>query len=184
MTLDTERLNLSELTHRDAAFVLRLLNEPSFIEQIGDRNVRTLEAARGWIDSGPSASYARLGFGLWRVSLKSGDEPIGICGLLKREGLQDPDLGFALLSPFWSRGYAWEAAQAVKAYARDVIGLRTIAAISLPDNTRSMHLLTKLGFVAVKRVRLSDNDNDLVLLTCDLQAQARMTAGEDAVRKP
>jgi RimJ/RimL family protein N-acetyltransferase len=172
MTLHTERLTLRDLTHADAAFVLRLLNEPAFIQQIGDRHVRTLDAARAWIDGGPTASAARFGFSLWRVGLNHDDSPIGICGLLKRDQLQDPDLGFAFLSEFWSRGYAYESAVAVKAFARDALEIRRLAAIVLPGNVRSIGLLERLGFRAEGTVRLAADEPELVLMMCDLAGAA------------
>ena len=168
MTFDTDRLNLSDLTHEDAHFVLRLLNEPAFIAMIGDRQVRTPEDACGWIDSGPAASYARHGFGLWRVSLKANGEPIGICGLLKRETLECPDLGFAFLAAFWAQGFALESARAVTVYARDVLRLTTLAAIAQPHNARSIHLLETLGFAAVGRTCLLPEQTDLMLFMCAL----------------
>ena len=113
--LETPRLELRRLTVDDAPFMLGLLNEPSFIQFIGDRGVRTIEEAQTYISLGPMASYARFGFGLYLVELKSPRTPIGICGILKREELPEPDIGFAFRPAFWSQGYAWEAASAVKA---------------------------------------------------------------------
>ena len=123
MVLETPRLSLRRFTTADAAFVLRLLNEPSFIQYIGDRGVRTLDDAAGYIEQGPVASYRRHGFGLYLVELKDGT-PIGTCGVLKREELDHADLGFSLVPEFWSQGFAFEAAHEVKLYARDLLGLR------------------------------------------------------------
>ncbi len=110
MVLETHRLRLRRLSVDDAGFILRLLNEPSFIQNIGDRNVRTIEEARAYILNGPVASYETHGFGLWMVETKDAGTHIGICGLLKREVLEDVDIGYALLPEFWSRGYALESA--------------------------------------------------------------------------
>ncbi|HEY3474967.1 MAG TPA: GNAT family N-acetyltransferase, partial [Anaerolineales bacterium] len=118
--LETERLLLRQLETDDASFILELLNEPSFIQNIGDRNVRTLEDACAYIVNGPVKSYERNGFGLYLVALKDTNESIGMCGLIRREGLEDVDIGYALFPKFWSKGYAAEAALAVKEYARDV----------------------------------------------------------------
>ena len=113
LELETARLKLREFSADDAAFVLRLLNEPSFIEFIGDRGVRTLTDAERYLRNGPMASYRHHGHGLLRVSLKDGDIPVGMCGLVKRDTLPAPDIGFALLPDFWGRGYVTEAAEAV-----------------------------------------------------------------------
>ena len=143
--LETKRLILREFTFDDAAFILTLLNEPSFIRYINDKNVRNLEDARQYIDNGPMASYARNGFGLYLVELKNSGVPIGMCGLLKREELPDADIGFAFMPEFWCKGFAFEAARAVMTDARERLGLKRILAIVMPDNTTSIKLLKKLG---------------------------------------
>jgi ribosomal-protein-alanine N-acetyltransferase len=127
--LFTERLELREFSAADADFVLRLLNEPSFLRYIGDRGVRTSEDARRYIADGPVAGYARHGHGLLRVLRKSDGAGIGMCGVLKRDTLPDPDIGFSFLPQYWSQGYALEAARAVMAHARGVLGLERILAI-------------------------------------------------------
>ncbi len=154
----TERLILRRLTTDDATFIFELVNEPSFIQNIGDRNVRTQEDAVGYIQKGPMASYAQHGFGLYLVELKDSLIPIGISGVLKRETLEHPDIGFAFLPRFWGRGYAFESAAAVMTHARTVLGLNQIAAITSPDNERSIKLLEKLGFEFQGMKRLSDNE--------------------------
>ena len=110
--LRTERLVLRHLTEDDAAFVLELLNERGFIDNIGDRNVRDLEGARRYVSEGPGASYRTNGYGLWLTVLRATGEPVGICGLVKRDGLEDADIGYAFLERYWGQGYAREAAQA------------------------------------------------------------------------
>lgn len=142
----TDRLELREFDAGDAAFILRLLNEPSFLRHIGDRQVRTLDDARRYIETGPAASYARHGFGLYRVGLREAGTAIGMCGLLQRDTLPHPDLGFAFLPAYWSRGYARESAQAVLRDARVRLGLGRILAITSPDNDSSGRLLLRLGF--------------------------------------
>jgi RimJ/RimL family protein N-acetyltransferase len=155
---DTERLTLRRLGEDDAAFVLELLNEAPFLRYIGDRGVRTLDDARRYVSTGPQQSYARRGFGLYRVELRAGGEPLGICGLIKRDTLDDVDLGFAFLQRHWSRGYAHEAAAAVMALAREVHGLERVVAITSPDNEASMSLLRKLGFRLEGQVRLTPDE--------------------------
>jgi RimJ/RimL family protein N-acetyltransferase len=144
--LTTERLELREFTADDAAFVLRLLNEPSFLRYIGDRGVRTLEDARKYIADGPVAGYARYGHGLMRVVRREDGAEVGMCGVLKRDALPDPDIGFSFLPEYWSQGYALESAHAVMSHARDVLGLERILAITTKDNEPSMRLLGKIGF--------------------------------------
>lgn len=166
--LETERLLLRQFSTHDAAFILELLNEPSFIQNIGDRGVRTLADANSYISNGPVASYAKNGFGLYLVALKETSESIGMCGLIKRAGLDDVDVGYAFLPRFWSKGYAMEAARAVKEYAKDVVGLRRIVAITDPANEASIRVLEKLGFRYEKMVRLSADDIDLKLFGIEL----------------
>ena len=143
--LETERLLLRPLTTGDAPFILTLLNEPSFLQYIGDKKVRTLEDAREYLSNGPIASYERNGFGLNLVELKDSHASIGMCGLLKREELPEPDIGFAFLPDFWSKGFAYEAAAAVMNDARERLKLRRILAIVNPDNYASIALLERLG---------------------------------------
>jgi [ribosomal protein S5]-alanine N-acetyltransferase len=154
--LETERLVLRRMSLDDDAFVRALLNEPSFIRYVGDRGVRTLDDARRYIADGPLASYERVGFGLYVVEARVDQAPIGICGLLKRDTLEDPDLGFAFLPRFWSKGYAYESASAVLTYGRTALGIRRILAITSPDNNASIRLLLRLGFSYEGTRRLSE----------------------------
>jgi RimJ/RimL family protein N-acetyltransferase len=166
--LETERLILRQLTTEDAEFILELLNDPSFIQNIGDRKVRTIDDAGSYIVNGPVASYAKNGFGLYLVLLKETSESIGMCGLIKRDGLEDVDIGYAFLPRYWSRGYAVEAARATKAYAKDMIGLKRIVAIVDPANEGSIRVLEKIGLRYEKMVRLSADDIELKLFGTDL----------------
>ncbi len=154
--LVTARLRIRELIADDAAFMLALLNEPSFIANIGDRGVRTLDDARGYLEGGPLASYRRHGFGLYLVELGADGAPIGICGILQREELPHPDLGFAFLPAHWKQGYAYESATAVLRHARETVGIRRLLAIVNPANAPSIHLLEKLGFRFESRTRLGN----------------------------
>lgn len=125
--LDTARLRLEPLAGRDAEFIHGLLNQPSFLRYIGDRGVHTLEDAQRYIREGPVECYERYGFGLLRVGLKPDGTPIGMCGVLKRDALPDPDLGFSFLPAYWSQGYALEAARAVMRHAREVVRLGRVS---------------------------------------------------------
>ena len=163
MILETPRLVLREFTHEDDAFVLRLLNEPSWLRFIGDRGVRTLPDARRYLDDGPRRSYARNGFGLWCVVPKGGDAPVGMCGLLRRDTLADVDVGFAFLPEAWGRGYARESAAAVLDHARDVLGLRRVLAITDPENAASIRVLERVGMLREGTVRMPGESIDLLL---------------------
>jgi RimJ/RimL family protein N-acetyltransferase len=167
--LETERLILRQLTENDAEFIFELLNDPSWIQNIGDRHIQTLEDARSYIVNGPVASYDKNGFGLCLIVLKETEESIGICGLIRREGLEDVDIGYALLPRYWSKGYAAEAARAVKEYAKDVVGLKRMVAIVDPANEASIRVLEKIGLQYEKMVRLSADDIDLKLFAIDFQ---------------
>lgn len=168
MLLTTDRLRLRGLSADDAAFMLRLLNDPSFLRNIGDKGVRTADEARAYILRGPASGYEKLGFGMWLVEEKESGAPAGICTLLKREALDDVDIGYALLPEFWSRGYASEATSALISYARDTLGLKRLVAVTAVDNQSSVRLLEKLGFRFERMVKLSDDDVDLKLFAFDL----------------
>lgn len=166
--LETDRLTLRHLSTNDAEFILELLNEPSFLRFIGDKGVRTLADARDYILNGPVAMYNRLGFGLYLTELKEDGAPIGICGLIKRDALEDVDIGFAFLPKFWAKGYAYEAASAVMAYGKDILGLKRIVAITSPDNDASGKLLEKLGMRFERIIRLSEGAEEVRLFASEV----------------
>ena len=153
------------LNAKDAPFILTLLNEPSFLRFIGDKKVRTVEDAEQYIQTGPAASYERHGFGLCLVELKDAHTPIGICGLLKRDELPDPDIGFAFLPDFWNKGYAFESAAAVMNDARERLNLSRILAITNQDNESSIKLLQKLGLHVERVIKMSNDAAELFLLS-------------------
>ena len=165
--LETERLRLCALGLGDAAFILRLVNEPSWLEHIGDRHVHDLEGARRYLRDGPLAMYERHGFGLYRIERKADAASLGMCGLLKREQLEHADIGYALLPEFCGAGYALEATTAVLDYGNRVLALQPIAAITTPSNRRSIALLDKLGLHYAGMLQL---DGDAELLSLYLQA--------------
>ncbi len=170
IVLETERLILRRLSTDDAEFVLELLNEPSFLRYIGDRGVRNLEEAKQYILNRLVTSYERNGFGLYLVELKESSIPIGISGLVKRDTLPDPDIGFAYLPAYWSKGYAVESAAAVMNYAREVLGLTRIVAITSLDNEASAKLLGKIGLRFERLIKLSEDAEEVKLFTLEVSA--------------
>jgi RimJ/RimL family protein N-acetyltransferase len=161
--LHTARLQLRELAEADAPFMLQLLNEPSWLQFIGDRGVRTLAEARTYIITGPQQSYARDGFGFYLVADRENQASMGICGLVRRDFLEDVDIGFAFLPDFWGRGYAFEAAKAVLDFARDSLGLQRLVAITAPENEASSKLLHKLGLRIEGRITYPQDEVELLL---------------------
>jgi ribosomal-protein-alanine N-acetyltransferase len=156
------------LTPDDAPFMLALLNDPDFLRNVGDRGARTLDDTRTYIVNGPMAMYDMYGHGLYLVVERATGESAGICGLLKRDSLEDVDIGFAFLPAFRGKGYAAESAAAVKDYAGDVLGLTRLVAIARPDNAASIRVLEKIGMKAARLVRLPHTDLELGLFAVDL----------------
>lgn len=173
IVLETKRLVLSRLSVDDAEFILRLLNEPSFLENIGDKGVRTLQDARDYLLSGPIDSYEQFGFGLYLTSLRESGIAIGICGLLKRDSLDDPDIGFAFVPESWGNGYATESTAAVLAYGKRTLDLSRIVAIVSPANNDSTRVLEKIGLRYEKPVRLAQNAAEISLYAIDLPKDDR-----------
>jgi RimJ/RimL family protein N-acetyltransferase len=164
--LDTERLHLRTLTLDDAPFYLQVVNSPGFIEFIGDRGIRTEDAARKAIGEGPMAMQATLGHSLCMVERKEDGAPIGMCGLIKRDTLPDVDIGYAFMPQFFGRGYATEAAAGVLAYAR-TLGIRRLLAITSPDNAGPNAVLKKIGMHFEELVHLTPEDTGTLLYAYD-----------------
>lgn len=143
--LETERLVLRPFTETDAPFVLTLMNSPGWLAFIGDRNIRTPEDAVSYLQNGPMKSYGINGFGLSLVGLKTTGTPVGTCGLLQRDYLAHPDIGFAFLPDYMGQGYAVEIASATLTYASETLHIPVVLATVLPANTRSIRLLEKIG---------------------------------------
>ncbi len=165
--LETERLTIRHVVAADAAFIVELVNEPAYIANIADQGVRSVDDARTYIAERLTASYERYGFGLFGVALRNSAELIGVCGLIKRKTLGDVDIGYAFLERYWGNGYAVEAAAAVLAYGRDVIGLKRIIAITAPDNVASANLLRKIGLHYEKTYQLTGYEGDTVQFGID-----------------
>jgi len=161
--LETPRLSLRHVDERDAPFILELVNDPGWIRFIGDRNIRDLDAARRYIAEGPVAMYREFGFGLYLGELKAAATPIGLCGLVRRDGLDDVDIGFALLARFRGQGYAREAARAVMDHALGTLGLPRVVAITAPDNRASQRILEALGLSFERMIRLCDGAPEIML---------------------
>jgi len=168
IVLETDRLTLRRLTPDDAPFMLAMLNDPDFLRNVGDRGARTIDDTRTYILNGPMAMYDIYGHGLYLVSERTSGEAIGICGLLKRDSLEDVDIGFAFLPSARGQGYAVESAAAVMAYGRDVLGLTRVVAIVRPDNVASIRVLEKIGMRPERLVQLSHTDHQLMLFGQDL----------------
>jgi RimJ/RimL family protein N-acetyltransferase len=158
---ETQRLRIRHFTKQDSEFIIHLLNEPAFITNINDKQVRSIEDAIKYLTDGPMASYKKFGFGLYLVELKATSSPIGMCGLLKRDALDDVELGYSFLKQYWSMGYAQESALAVLRSAKNDFGLSRVIAITKVDNLRSSSLLEKIGFNFEGMIELYGSSNKL-----------------------
>ena len=161
MILETPRTRLRELTPADAPWIQVLVTQPSWLRNIGDRGVHDLASAEGYIRNGPMASYARHGFGLWAVERKADGTPLGICGLLQRDYLDAPDLGYAFLEAHQGQGYASEVTEATVRHARAVLGTGTIDAIVDPENAPSIRVLEKLGMHLVGPITVPGSETPI-----------------------
>ncbi|MGL5007009.1 MAG: GNAT family N-acetyltransferase [Plesiomonas sp.] len=145
LLLQTARLQIEYITYTDAQFICDLLNDDGFLRYVGDKQVRNIEQACSYIEQGPQQSYQTFGFGLYKMVLTRTQQPIGICGLIKRPELKDVDIGYAILQPYESQGYVKEAAQACLQYGYQQLKLPRIIGITDPKNIRSINVLTQLG---------------------------------------
>jgi RimJ/RimL family protein N-acetyltransferase len=163
MIVETPRLRLRELKVDDAEFVFTLVNEPSFLSNIGDKGVRNLDDARQFILEGPWTRQEKRGYGQFLVELKESGVPIGICGLLYRDSLDVTDVGFALVPEYWRLGFAYEAADAVLNYGHSTLGIDGIVGLTSKENLASIRVLEKLGMKFERTVKMSDDDPGTVL---------------------
>jgi RimJ/RimL family protein N-acetyltransferase len=161
--LNTGRLSLREFTLDDTKFIIELLNSPGWLQFIGDRNVKTEEQARNYLLNGPLKSYKENGYGLSLVEKKDDNKAIGMCGILNRDNLENPDIGFAFLPDFNGQGYAYEMASATLAYATDKLKIPNISAIVVAENKRSIALLEKIGLRFIKTFSLPGSEEELQL---------------------
>lgn len=165
--IETERLILREFNANDSKFILDLLNTPAWIKYIGNRGVHSIEDAQSYIMNGPAKSYETNGFGLWMIELKSTGTAMGMCGLIKRAGLEDIDIGFALLPGYEGKGYAYEAASATMDFARKK-DIPRVVAITLEHNENSIRLLKRIGLQFEKMITLPGDDEELMLFGVNL----------------
>ena len=161
MKIETDRLIIRKYTINDAPFIYKLMNSESWLKNIGDRNINSIEDAEAYLQKNYLSIYEKEGFGPYSVSLKDGT-PIGSAGLYKRENLDKPDIGFAFLSEFMNKGYAFEAANAVMRYASEELGIKKIVGFTLPHNTASIKLLKKLGLVEIGTYKYDDSEELLL----------------------
>lgn len=166
---ETERLMLDRFTLAHSPFVLALVNSPGWLQNIGDRGVTDLAGAERYIKEGPMTAYAQYGFGFSVISLKPDRIPIGGCGLIRRAGLEHPDIGFALLPAYMGKGYAYEIAAATLTYAKQELDLPIVQGITLPTNTPSIRLLERIGLRYRKKVQLPGDEESLMLFQIELR---------------
>jgi len=159
----TARMRLRWLTEEDAAAALAMWNDPAFIENVGDRGIRTLEQARQAMRDGMLKLYAEHGYGPYLLEPLGGGPVMGLCGLFKRDNLPDPDIGYSLLPDYREQGYALEAASAVLAHGRDHLRLPRLCAIVTPTNRPSVQLLEKLGLRQEGWLTMPGEDEELAL---------------------
>lgn len=161
--LETERLSLREIMPNDAPFLLELLNTPDWIANIGDRKVHNLDDARKYIIHRLKAAYQKFGFGFWLLERKTDSVPVGIAGLVKRDFLEDVDIGYALLPRFYGQGYAVEAAEAIMSFAKQKLALPRLAAITIETNKPSQRVLEKIGLRFEQMFQAPDDEEELML---------------------
>ncbi len=161
--LKTERLELRWLTLDDTPMMFAVWNDPAFVRYVGDRGIRSLEQARAAVEAGPLSLYTEYGYGPFLVRRRADGVDMGICGLFRRDGLEEPDIGFAILPDFCGMGYGFEASATVLEHARDALGLSCVTAIVSPHNEASIGLLEKLGMRYIRPIRMPGDDHDVRL---------------------
>ncbi len=166
--LETPRLFLRRVTLEDADLMLSIWNDPAFVRFVGDRGVRTIEQAETAMTEGALSLFERYGYGPFCLVRKPDGTRVGICGLFRRDVLDDPDIGFALLPQYCGAGLAWEAAQAVVAHARDDLGLEVLTAIVAPANDASIGLIEKLGFSFERGITMPGEEEAISLYSMRL----------------
>ena len=166
LVLKTERLRLRWFDAEkpgDAEFILELLNEPSWLENIGDRNVHSVEDAKAFITDRLVGGYWFQGFGFWAVERAEDEALLGMCGLIKRDSLPHVDVGYGFVPRAWGAGYAREAAAACLRYGHEVLGLTTILGITSPTNKASARVLEGIGLHRIETTVLEGETRETAL---------------------
>lgn len=158
----TQRLSISKITLEDAPFFLELVNTPNFKKYIGDKKLSTLIGVEEYLKAGILKSYEDHGFSYYKLRLHESDETLGIVGILKRDNLECPDIGFAMLPQFEGQGYGFESSKAMMQVAKDKFKIDKIAAITLEYNVNSINLITKLGLEFEKKVKPFADEEELL----------------------
>jgi [ribosomal protein S5]-alanine N-acetyltransferase len=153
--LNTKRLAIRKLNLMDAGFIFELLNSPGWLQFIGDRNIKTFQDAENYLINGPINSYNTNGYGLWLVTLIESKTPIGICGIIKRDNLEFPDIGYAFMGEFMGNGYAVEAAKATLHHAQNTLKLENILGITKTNHIKSKNVLEKIGMKYEKDIEFN-----------------------------
>lgn len=161
----TQRLRLREFNENDAEFIIELVNSEAWLKYIGNRNIKTFDQARDYLINGPIKSYKDNGYGLCLVELINENIPIGMCGIIKRDTLEEPDLGFAFLPKYFGKGYAHEIAKQTLEFAKNHLNMNKILAITIPENLSSIKLLEKLGFSFQNNIKAPNNGGELKLFS-------------------
>jgi RimJ/RimL family protein N-acetyltransferase len=160
LRIETERLMLEVLSFSDALFVKTLFNDPDCLRFIGDKGIVDIPSAERYLEQGPMASYQTHGFGLLKIITKETAQVIGCCGLLQRDYLTEPDIGFAGLPEFRGHGYLYEASLAILAQAKEKGIYQTIHALVDPENIASVNLLKKLGMTYQRKLIPPQDDRE------------------------
>jgi ribosomal-protein-alanine N-acetyltransferase len=142
---DDPRLSLREVTEADIPFLREITHTEGWLRFIGPRGTETEEGAREYLQTSFREKYRRHGFALWVLEMV-GAGPVGLVGLVPREELPIPDLGYALLPDWSGRGLLQASVPAILRWAREALGLQSVPAYIAPENERSRHTLQHLGF--------------------------------------
>lgn len=166
---ETSRLIIFKIEIKDAPFFVELMNTPSWLKYIGDRNIRSVEDAENHLQNHIFKSYKEKGYGFYKIVEKtSPNQAIGVVGLIKRKTLEHTDIGFGFLPEYEGKGYGYESAMAIMSLAKNKFKLKTVYGITNSDNNRSIHLLGKLGLSYQKRVKPFDDNEELLLFAKEL----------------
>ncbi|MEZ4809127.1 MAG: GNAT family N-acetyltransferase [Allomuricauda sp.] len=169
--IETERLIIAEVDLNDTGFIVQLLNSPTWLQFIGDKGVRNVEQAQKYIEESLIGAYRKNGFGLYKLCVKESLVPIGLCGFLQRDYLDSPDIGFALLPEYESKGFMYEAGSALMDYGTSKLKLECVLAIVMPQNGKSRKLLERIGLHQIGTVTPKGGTEELLLFSNKKAAQ-------------